>query len=574
MVKAFPHHELSRKAAFMVLYGYKDLQEWASLEDTARHYLKHRILMKKKAFRREVFAMLIRAAYQPLWNEAKRHLAKQGEIPRLLVRRLLRYEREFGVEGSWLSKGFPASARASYALAIAGRCLTRNKRMFGAIDARKRLIRLYPSFPKRANVMRELGVHYRQIAYYKLAADWFERYLRETLGAKGSYEQQAAQARKWSKTKRKRWEMALFQAATLRKGLGNWRRAVALWKSLLILFPKHKTASNIRIEVARIYERARQYSSAILAYQKAIQEDRSDGLKAFFKKLARRKPKPLAMIGMTSFAGLPFRNGKPVFRGPKPGLLRHVGRLTKAATVHGARELFLLSRLAHCYGKRKQKDDLQRVHMQMNALGFQMVLQQHAAMKRGSVSRGLFARARFALVEQTRALYHSLAFTGSTSRNRVVLRTLMKEGKRLHQQYAEVVGLGIAQWALASVFRQGQLLQAFAEKLSRSPVPAGYRGRLARRYRELLRMRMVRMEDRALAMYEQVLRLSARFGVYNRWVRACEQARNALTGKRNKVNPFTIFQRRKSSFWLVETPFVTKLFSTRPVPRTKPTVRR
>ena len=77
-------------------------------------------------------------------------------------------------------------------------------------------------------------------------------------------------------------------------------------------------------------------------------------------------------------------------------------------------------------------------------------------------------------------------------------------------------------------------------------------------YKAALENVALQWEEQALDAYAGVLKKSAQLGLYNEWVRLCEKARNKLARKKNRINPHTIFSKRRSEYALVE-PSLAKL---------------
>ncbi|HAA56245.1 MAG TPA: hypothetical protein DCE42_15890, partial [Myxococcales bacterium] len=71
MAKEFPNHELSRRAAFMILYSYEDLGQWAKLQDSARLFIKDPKLTAKSKFKKEMYYMIIRSGYLYIMEDLK-----------------------------------------------------------------------------------------------------------------------------------------------------------------------------------------------------------------------------------------------------------------------------------------------------------------------------------------------------------------------------------------------------------------------------------------------------------------------------------------------------------------------
>lgn len=560
MAKEFPQHELSRRAAFMILYGYEDLKRWAALEDNARLFLKDKILTKKKAFRREMYRMLIRSAFLNVRNEKTEKKLFHVQV----AQRWLRYEREFGKQGVWSQKGYKVSSAADNALALAAASYGKAKRLFQAIAARKRLLTLYSRSNLRQRVTHELASNYEQIADYQKSARWFEAYvfgsqdyLRLSPQELLKLEQRSRRARVAKKLSSKqrialqqKTTNALYKAAAYRRGLGHNRRAIRLYQHFMARYPKDRAIPSMILEIARIHEESKAWTKALNVYAVYLKRYQPKGLERVLRRSSRLYQKHLMKHGLVArFFRPKLGNRKAV------ALFRRViqgwTRKQASARIDG-KLLEVYTRIAAIYTTTKQPQRRLEHYQFVDTLGAIMLLQRHKAMKGLTLARKAFAEARFALVEQRLPSFAGKKFVGSVRRDRVILRQTLQQMRSLAMDYYEVAYLQSPEWVLASIFRVGNLYHRLALKIGQAPIPGYLKPREKEFYRRELNQFVMQMEERALSTYRLVLQKSAQLGLYNAWVKRCERARDALNRRPGRINPHTIFSVRSLQYWLSE----------------------
>ncbi|TNE43354.1 MAG: tetratricopeptide repeat protein [Deltaproteobacteria bacterium] len=594
IAEEFPEHEISRKAAFMILYGYEDLKRWHDLERNARMFLKNKKLTQNKRFRLEMYGMLMRGAFLHL-----KHLRMQKKLSKAtLAQRYVAYEKEFGSQGRWVRQGFKPSPAVNNALGLAGMLYTQSKKLFQANAAYRRCLRLYPNTKFKRRMRHRLASNYEQIADYASAAHWFERY---TFGSRNYLALSPQVMSQQLKDERKTWKKtlsrtsrdtrplvaerlrqvndALFKAAAYRRGLGHYKRAIRLFQHYIQLHPKDKSIPSVKLAMARIYEEQGDGAKALGVYAEYLKRYESKGLQAYLRRTVRLYQK------YTKSHGLVARFFRPHNAHPKAraAFLRAVKRWEGQ---RGSKELNgqlieVHTRMANVYRKAKQKALQREQLMQVDALGALMLLKKHNAMRGVSPARKAFAKARFHLVESRLPSFAAMTFVGSVRRDRMILRSVLKRMGSLTMDYYEVASLQTPEWVLASIFRVGFLYHQLARKISQAPVPRNLTPNQKRLYQGELGRIVMRMEERALDTYNLVLKKSSALGLYNRWVKRCESARDTLNQKQGQVNPHTIFSERKPMYWLSE-PNVLKVTlklakwaktATRPLRRLPPKVR-
>lgn len=578
MAKEFPNHELSRRAAFMILYSYEDLKQWKELEKAARIFIVDKILTRKKAFKTEMYNMLIRSAFIPYlrrFNAAE----KAKKVPALeLGQHFMNYEKEFGVQGPWKKKGFAVSPRADNALAVAGLCYTKNKRILKAIQARERLVKVYPKSKLVPPIIYDLGGHYEQIANYAVAAQWFERYAfkgkdymkdetSEDDKAKAKKKKKRRRRRRRRKAKKKvkkettdkakteklkRLNNAIYKSAAYRRGLGQFDRAIKLYRHFIKRFPKDKESADLFLAIAQLYKESKRDEKALATYNEYLGIYQKEKVAKYLKKAVRLFKSNFSKTGI--FTRHIKYTGKRKKADPGAAVQKKLGKLTKAEVEEAGKRrlLFVHASIADIFRKQKKATEMEHRYAMVDALGYQMYNYRVKAMHGVSIARTSYAKAKFFLVEHRRKAFAALKFKGKVRADKRILKQIIKGGRELARDYSEVANLQSPEWVLAAVFRMGEIYHLFVKKLYAAPVPTYLSGEDKMKYKMFMENFAARFEEPAIDAYENVLKKSAELGLYNEWVRRCEKAKNELTRKSGRINPYTIFSRRKAAFWLVE----------------------
>ncbi len=587
MAREFPNHELSRQAAFMILYSYEDLNQWEELEKSARLFIKDKTLTKNERFKNEMYEMLIRSSFLRVGVAIK-----EKNMPPLEAAQLYAgYELEFGKEGKWHTKrGFKMSPASDRSLGLAGINYNKAKRILKAIAARERLVKVYTKSPYRNQIKYELGNHYEQIANYNTAATWYERYVfgkkdyMKILSGDGDDDDEDEAKKKKKKARRKRSRRrsrrsrrnrakklktkkfkidpkkkakqmgdALYKAAAYRRGLAQFEKAIALYRHYIKKYDgKDKDVPNLFLAIASIREERKQWDKALATYNEYLEKYQNDNVTKYLKKALRLQKKNLDEFGIFTRHEKPNPKAKKGRNKDKTiGFRRQLGTLKKEDVTDG-KILFVHAQIAAIYGKQKKFKEMEDRYMMVDSLGYQMYEQRVPAMSGPSRARASYARAKFFLAERRRRDFVKLKFVGHSRKDRKILKKIIKGGKLLARDYTTVASLQYPDWVLAAVFRIGEIYHQFAKKIYSAPMPKNLPQRLWGQYKMAIEGFAARFEEVAIDAYDGVLKKSASMGLYNEWVRLCEDKRNEINRKQGNVNPHTIFSKRLQKYWLVE----------------------
>lgn len=567
MAKEFPLHELSRRAAFMILYSYEDLQDWPQLEQNARIFIEDPQLTKNPKFKEEMYQMVIRSAWQRIFVEQK----TVGELK--TAEQLVKYEDEFGKTGPWVTKKkLVMSPRAPNALAVAGTYFNKSKRILDAIKYRELMVSRYPDTSFVDQIKFELGGHYEQIANYDKSASWYEKYVygdKDVMKILDNAEEDADKGKKGKKKKKlvkkkvakkrgKRGKKAptkessedtekkkiaqqnraIYNAALYRRGLQQSERAIILYKDFIRRFPDDKEVSKLYLAIATVHEDNKAWKAAIEAFEVYLGKYQDAKVTTFLTTAVRRFERDLDAKGA-------------------PAVLKGLNTLKKEL-VENDLLLYAHAHIAAANQKLGNNAETEKRYMMVVALGDQMVRHKvKGIMGQGPALESL-AQARFFLAERRRRAYVAIQFTGNSRKDKAVLKNIIKTGGALKGDYSAVAGYGVAKWTLAAVFRMNEITHIFVEKIFAAPVPKDLSPDLQQMYKSEIENVAVRYEDAAIEGYSAVLKRAAELGLYNEWTRQVELRRNQITRKLNQVNPYTVLSKRKTRFWLIE-PSMSKL---------------
>lgn len=585
MAREFPDNELSRRAAFMILYSYEDLNQWKDLESNARLFLQDNTLTKNTKFKQEMFEMLIRSSFLSIPVSQK-----ENNLPALKVAKLYaNYEKEFGKEGAWhTKKSFKVSPASDNALGLAGVNYTEAKRILKAIEVRERLVKLYTESPFRDQIKFELGNHYEQIANYDIAATWYERYAFHDKDYMKSLETPAEESSKKSKKSRrsrkrparrkarksrkepqdslaakkvqldpkkiaKQHNDALYKAAAYRRGLEHFDRAIVLYRHYIKKYKgEDKDVPKLYLAIASIHEERQHWDKALAVYNEYLEEYQPKSVTDYLEKALRLQKKHLDETGIFTLhvkeQAKTARKGKA---DPTEAIRKRLGKLNKKDVSDG-QLLFVHAQIATIYRTTNKHESMEERYMMVDALGYQMYELRVDDMSGLSPTRESYSKAKFFLAERRRRDFVKLAFVGHSGKDRSMLKKIINGGKLLARDYTEVANLQYSDWVLAAVFRIGEIYHEFAKKIYAAPMPKNLPQSLWPQYKMAIEGYAARFEEIAIDTYDGVLKRSASLGLYNEWVRACEDKRNEINRKEGSVNPHTVLSQRKQLFWLVE----------------------
>jgi TolA-binding protein len=252
-------------AANLVLDSYNLIEDWAKVNEWARRFYNNDKLATGK-FRDELSKVIEQSAFKLVSQlEAKGQFAKAAEAYLSFV------------------ADFPQTEIADVALFNASVDYYKAKMLDKAIQVRQRIIEQYPSSRFVPECIYNNAEALEAIGDFQESADVYEQYVRGYEASKnGGSVARAAPARAAKKGKGgnaaapvsdkpgqpQKWEeskaqVALFNAATYREGLGQYKQALALREHYLMLWPKAKDAEDILLSIITLHEKTGNYFKAI-----------------------------------------------------------------------------------------------------------------------------------------------------------------------------------------------------------------------------------------------------------------------------------------------------------------------
>ncbi len=401
-------------AANLVLDSYNLLEDWEKVNEWARRFYSNDKLAVGK-FRDELSKVIEQSAFKLVSQlEAKQQFAKAAEAYLAFV------------------ADFPQTEIADVALFNASVDYYKAKMLDRAIEVRRRIIEQYPQsrfipdcIYNNAEALEAIGDFLPAAEAYEQYVDGFEESkgkapVRRSKRGKGRRGRAAAAPEKSSKQKwdESKAQVALFNAATYREGLGEYKEALALRQRYLTLWPKAKDAEDIFLSIVDLHEKTGNY-------YKAMKE-----LEEYERQYLRYTSK----------------------------FLKAEGRIADIYEnkVRSTRDT------ARLYGRiLKYYEDLpRRVQSDLEA-----------------PARAPVAAAQFRAVEQDFAYYSRLGlswgrppspdkFKGSIAAKSQSLQVVEKK-------YVQTVSFGAAEPAICALHRIGLLYDNFADKLINAPMPPG-----------------------------------------------------------------------------------------------------
>jgi TolA-binding protein len=246
-------------AANLILDSYNLLGDWSKVNEWARKFYNNDKLATGK-FRDELSKVIEQSAFKLVNQlEAREEYAKAGEA-------YLNFVQEF-----------PKSEIADNALFNASIDFYKGHMLDRAIEVRRRLIKDYPKSKHVPPAIFAIAEGLEAIADFEDAATWYERYAagyEKSLGkspeprraAKKGKHAKAAEPEKekapqvWEEAKA---QIALFNAATFREGLGQHKAALKNRERYLSLWENSKDAEGIVLSMADLYEKMGAYGKAV-----------------------------------------------------------------------------------------------------------------------------------------------------------------------------------------------------------------------------------------------------------------------------------------------------------------------
>jgi tetratricopeptide (TPR) repeat protein len=277
-------------SANLILDSYNLLKDYAKVNEWARRFYANDKLASGK-FREDLAKVIEQSAFMLVAElEAKKEFAKAAEAYLTFV------------------KDFPETAIADQALYNASVDYFKAKMLDKSIEVRQRLIAQYPGSKfvpdciyANAEAQEAIGDFAQSADTYEAYVRGYERHLADKGGgrAKKGNDKPAA-PQKWEEAKA---QVALFNAATYRDGLGQHKQALANRERYLMLWPRAKDAEQIHLSIADLLEKTGAHYKALTKleeYEREYMRSASKYLSAegrivrIFEKL--NKPKDIARL--------------------------------------------------------------------------------------------------------------------------------------------------------------------------------------------------------------------------------------------------------------------------------------
>ncbi len=244
-------------AANLVLDSYNLQKDFAKVNEWARKFYANDKLAVGK-FRDDLSKLIEQSSFALVAQlEEKKQFAKAAEAYLNFV------------------KDFPATNIADQALYNASVDYFKAKMLDKSIEVRQALISKYPrsrfvpdSIYANAEAQEAVGDFEQAATTYELYVKGYERSLSEKgagkakpkKGGKKGAEDDKAAVQKWDEGKA---QIALFNAATYREGLGQLKQALKNREHYLELWPKTKDAEQIFLSIVTLHEKSGAYGKAL-----------------------------------------------------------------------------------------------------------------------------------------------------------------------------------------------------------------------------------------------------------------------------------------------------------------------
>lgn len=259
-------------AANLVLDSYNLQKDFAKVNEWARKFYANEKLAQGK-FREDLSKLIEQSSFALVAQlEEKKQYSKAAEAYLNFV------------------KDFPQTTIADQALYNASVDYFKGKQLDKAIEVRQSLISKYPrsrfvpdSIYANAEAQEAVGDFEQAASTYELYVKGYERSLNEK-GApkkakaskkakKDEGEEKKEEKQKWEEAKA---QVALFNAATYREGLGQYKQALKNRDLYLTLWPKTKDAEQIYLSIVSLHEKNGAYGKAM----KMLEDYERDNLRS------------------------------------------------------------------------------------------------------------------------------------------------------------------------------------------------------------------------------------------------------------------------------------------------------
>ncbi|WP_241759212.1 tetratricopeptide repeat protein [Pyxidicoccus parkwayensis] len=436
-------------AANLILDSYNLLQDYAKVNEWARRFYSNDKLAVGK-FRDDLAKLIEQSSFKLVSQlEEKKEFQKAAEAYLAFV------------------KDFPQTELADLALYNASVDYYKAKQLDKTIEVRKRLFAQYPrskyvpdSIYANAEAQEAIGDFDEAAGTYEAYVRGYERSIAEKGAGKArgkkAADEKPAVPQKWEESKA---QVALFNAATYREGLGQMKAALKNREHYLELWPRAKDADDIRMSIIDLTGKAGGGMRAI----KMLEEYERDNMRSASKFLTAE--------------------GRIIDLYKKMGKSRDVARMYKRVAEHF--------------------DQLPR--------RVQTTLEKPAL--------ATSAQAQFLSVDLDWQEYKRLKLywgaPPSPDRFRASIQDKSKALQVVEKKYVQTVALGAPESAICALNRIGLAYDHFADRVINAPMPRGLDEEAQQALRDEFANQAQPLKDKATEAFAATVSKSRELDVYN-----------------------------------------------------------
>ena len=451
-------------AANLVLDSYNLVEDWAKVNEWARRFYSNEKLATGK-FREELGKVIEQSAFKLVSQlEAKGQFAKAADAYLSFV------------------ADFPQTEIADVALFNASVDYYKAKMLDKAIQVRQRIIEQYPTSRFVPECIYNNAEALEAIGDFQLAADVYEQYVSGFEDSKNGGGARAAPARaakgkgkkgkaapapvasdkpaqpqKWEESKA---QVALFNAATYRDGLGQFKAALTLRERYLMLWPKAKDAEDILLSIIDLHEKMGNYFKAIAQLEE-------------YERQYMRSPSKFLMAE---------------------------------------------GRIVDIYeNKLKRRQDTERLYSRILDYYEKLPRRIQQSLEKGSLEA--VARAQFRTVEPDFQFYSRLKLSWGRPPSPDKLKASIKEKNEsrdvVQKKYVQTVSIGAADPAICALHRIGLVYDNFADRIVNAPMPPGIDEETEIALRDEFNNQAQPLKDQATEAFASAVAKSRELDVFN-----------------------------------------------------------
>jgi cellulose synthase operon protein C len=447
----------SEISANLVLDSYNLLEDWEKVNEWARRFYANDKLAVGK-FREELSKVIEQSAFKLVSQlEAKKEFAKAAEAYLAFV------------------ADFPQTEIADVALFNASVDFYKAKMLDRAIEVRQRIIEQYPHSRFIPECIYNNAEALEAIGDFSPAAEAYESYVDGYEDSKSGGKAPVRRVAKKGKGRaavpapdkptQQKWEeskaqVALFNAATYREGLGQYKEALQLRERYLALWPKAKDAEEIFLSIADLHGKTGNY----------------------FK------------------------------------TMKHLEEYERQYMRFNSKFLMAEGRIADIYeNKLRSPRDTARIHGRV--LKYYEELPRRVQGELEQPARAAVAIAQFRSVEPDFAHYLRLSLSwgrpASPDKFKASIKDKSQSLQVVEKKYVQTVSFGAADPAICALHRIGLLYDNFAEKLVKAPMPPGIDEETEMALREEFANQAFPLREKAAEAFSTAVGKSRELDVYN-----------------------------------------------------------